>query len=346
MNRDANTITGLRIWQQNLNNSLTAQFSLINGPITDHWDVLALQEPAFDRRTGLTKANPHWRVVYPTIKSTEETRPRAISFINSKLSTNNWKQIPFPSRDVVITQFIGIQGNCTIINIYNDGKNNQTIEQLDRFLARHIREVRPLNLDHMFWLGDFNRHHPIWDKERNSHLFTRAALDNAQKLIDLLADYGMVQALPKGLPMLQSSSTGNWTRPDNIFCSDQSIEALTFCTTDLDQRGPKTDHVPILTHIDLEIPPAPDSDFRNYHKVDWGEFNMHLNDWLSALEPLNQIETEEEFQRLAHGLDEAIRDTVESCVPKTKPSPHSRRWWSKELTQMKKDSTRLNRILR
>ena len=125
MNLDANNpLAGLRIWQQNLNNSLTAQLSLINGPIADQWDVLALQEPAFDRRSGLTKANSHWRVVYPTIKHMNDSRPRAISFVNSKLSTNNWKQIPFPSRDVVIIQFMDTLGNCTIINIYNDGKSN------------------------------------------------------------------------------------------------------------------------------------------------------------------------------------------------------------------------------
>ena len=130
-----------------------------------------------------------------------------------------------------------------IINIYNDGKSNLTIEQLGSFLAWNIREVCPSELDHMIWLGDFNRHHPLWDEEQNSHLFTSKALDNAQKLIDLIADYRMAQALPKDLPTLQSSSMGNWTRPNNVFCTDHSLEALTLCTTDPDQRGPKTDHV-------------------------------------------------------------------------------------------------------
>ena len=87
----------------------------------------------------------------------------------------------------------------------------RTIEQLKNFLTDKIREVCPSQLNHMFWLGDFNRHHPLWDEERNSHLFTRSVLDDAQKLLDLLADYGMTQALPKDLPTLQSSSSGNWT---------------------------------------------------------------------------------------------------------------------------------------
>ena len=196
----------------------------------------------------------------------------------------------------------------------------------------------------MFWLGDFNRHHPLWDEEHNSHLFTKVALNNAQKLLDLVADYGISQALPKDLPTLKSSSMGNWTRPDNIFCTNHSLKTLMLCTTDPDQRGPKTDHVPILTHLNLNIPLALDSGFRNYHDVDWGEFDKYLCDLLSKLPPPHQIETEEDFQRTAHELDEALRTTVKNCVPKTKPCPHTKRWWLKELTKMRKDTNCINRL--
>ena len=343
MNREPPHIDGLRIWQQNLNNSLAAQHSLINGPIASQWDVLAIQEPAIDRNIGLTKANSHWRVIYPTHKFTQDSRPRAVTLINSKLSTNYWKQIPFPSRDIVITQITGTQGTCTLFNIYNDGKNDRTIEELERFLATNIREVCPSANDHMIWLGDFNRHHPLWDEERNSHLFTNAVLEAAQKLINVLADYGMVQALPKDLPTLQSTSSGNWTRPDNVFCTDHSEQLITLCTTDPDQRGPKTDHVPILTRINLDIPPAPDTDFKNYKEVDWEAFNSYLSNLLSH-SPLTPIASETQFQEAAWNLDLALKETVENCVPKTRPSPHSRRWWNKDLTEMKKEVNRLNRI--
>ncbi|KAJ8589707.1 hypothetical protein M405DRAFT_700139, partial [Rhizopogon salebrosus TDB-379] len=69
----------------------------------------------------------------------------------------------------------------------------------------------------MIWLGDFNRHHPLWDEDRNTQLFTNQYLDAAQPLLDLIADYGMIMTLPKGLPTLQSTSSKNWTRPDNVF---------------------------------------------------------------------------------------------------------------------------------
>ncbi|KIM61082.1 hypothetical protein SCLCIDRAFT_123090, partial [Scleroderma citrinum Foug A] len=90
---------------------------------------MAIQElVTLDHRIGLTKANLHWRAVYPTHKFTLDTIPRAVTLINTKLSTNNWEQIPFPSRDVVIIQFRGANGTCTLFNIYNDSTHNRTLE--------------------------------------------------------------------------------------------------------------------------------------------------------------------------------------------------------------------------
>jgi len=108
---------------------------------------------------------------------------------------------------VVVLRINTAEGTCTIANIYNDCTHNRTLEELERFLA----------WDHMVWLGDFNHHHPLWDEEQNSHLFTATALALSQKVLDLLADYGMTQTLPKDLPTLQLSSTGNWTQLDNVF---------------------------------------------------------------------------------------------------------------------------------
>ena len=75
-----------------------------------------------------------------------------------------------------------------------------------------------------------------------------------QPLIDLIANYGMNQPLPKGQPTLQSSSTGNWTRPDNVFCTDHSMEVFISCGTNPALQGPKTDHVLVLSILELTVP--------------------------------------------------------------------------------------------
>ena len=146
----------------------------------------------------------------------------------------------------------------------------------------------------------------MWDEEWNSHLFTAAALDSVQKLLNLLVDFRMIQALPKDIPTLQSSSTSNWTRPDNVFCTDHLEEILISCTTAPGQRGPKTDHILVLTEIDLAIPLAPNTTTCNYRAVDWEEFDEYLNSILVHLPPPAPIITEEDFQHTAKNIDLAL----------------------------------------
>jgi len=145
----------LCIWQQNLNTSHTAQLTLLNSSISDEWDILALQEPALNP-LGNTRASTHWRVAYLTRKYTHKDKPRVVTLVNSRVSTNTWKQIPFPSRDVVVIQLETSGGRCTVFNIYNDNNHDETIEELERFLDANIQELRPAENDHMLWLGDFN----------------------------------------------------------------------------------------------------------------------------------------------------------------------------------------------
>lgn len=87
-------------------------------------------------------------------------------------------------------------------------------DDINRTLRRHKQSTLVLKEDlRSLWLGDFNRHHPMWDEERNRHLFTTANLDRAQKLLDLISEYDMRMALPKDIPTLEAMATKNETRP-------------------------------------------------------------------------------------------------------------------------------------
>ena len=57
---------------------------------------------------------------------------------------------------------------------------------------------------HMIWAGDFNRHHPLWDKDEDTHLFTQQTNRFTEGLIGLIAN---AMPLPKGIPMLQHMVT-------------------------------------------------------------------------------------------------------------------------------------------
>ena len=221
-----------------------------------------------------------------------------------------------------------------------DGNNDQTIQLLTRFLADNIQTIKPTNNDHMLWLGDFNQHHPLWEEERNAHLLTESYLSAAEPLLLLLAEYGMQQALPKNMPTLQSLATKNWTCPDNVFCSENTCQSFIHCYTEPHLRD-CTDHVPILSVLELETPKLDITPKHNFRETDWKKLNEVLTRELDKYPTNTPIVTDYEFQTTTTGLTNAIQTAIKETVPMAKYSPHSRRWWNHDLTMLRKQVNRL-----
>jgi len=78
-------------------------------------------------------------------------------------------------------------------------------------------------------------------------------LRDVELLISLVAEHEMVMLLLEGLPTLKSMEMRNWTWPDHIFSSSSLEDKVIYCTMDPRLRGPGTDHVPILTLLELPI---------------------------------------------------------------------------------------------
>ena len=207
----------LRIWQQNVHKSKTAQDYVLNTANPENWDVIALQEPWIDKY-GNSRGSQYWRVVYPANFYVEgRARVRSILLINTNLSTDCYSPLPIQHSDITAVRFKGENGYLSLFNIYNEITNNDTLSCLDLFSDLNASLLRPSLSDCVLWLGDFNRHHPMWEEDSNERLFESD--DFISPLIDLLYKNDMVLSLPKGIPTLQTPN-GNWTRPDNVWCSN------------------------------------------------------------------------------------------------------------------------------
>ena len=68
-----------------------------------------------------------WVTIYPTTHQKPNMNTRAVTLICMSLNLDTWEQIDFPSGDVVVIQLHGEWGKVTIVNIYNDCNNNDTI---------------------------------------------------------------------------------------------------------------------------------------------------------------------------------------------------------------------------
>lgn len=67
---------------------------------------------------------------------------------------------------------------------------------IDTFLKSQEEDQGMNEEVHDVWVGDFNRHSPMWDAPSNSQLFTAEANRKADKLISMAVNWNMVMALP------------------------------------------------------------------------------------------------------------------------------------------------------
>ena len=337
----------LTIWQQNTNKSPACQHNLISNNYLSKKgiSVIALQEPAINH-LGNTIASRNWTPIYPTKHSEDPSGTRSVTLISSALSTDSWNQMDFPSSDVTVIQLNGSWGKLTLFNIYNDGTSNDTLRQLANFLHSNRDKIEHTEKGtaHVLWVGDFNRHHPYWDDPSDTRLFTNDALKAANRLIEVVADAGLELALPSGLPTHKHSVTKRWSRLDQVFLSDHSANILTACDTLPEERGISTDHIPILTEINLAIAQTVAAESApNFREVNWEEFGKELSKQLAKLPPPESITGQRQLDKSCADLTRAIQATIDYKVPVTEITPKSKRWWTKELTQLRKTANKLGR---
>ena len=126
------------IWQQNVNKSCISQHNLIssNYLVSKQVSTLALQELTIDN-DGYTLTSREWVAIYPTLHWKPNTSTRVVTLIRVSLNPDMWERVNFLSTDIVVIQLHGEWGKVTIVNVYNDCNNDDTIHLLTEFHNRN-----------------------------------------------------------------------------------------------------------------------------------------------------------------------------------------------------------------
>ena len=339
-----NTIDKITIWQQNVNKSPSCQHDLLgnNQLIRSGISVVALQEPAVNF-TNRSIASKDWYPVYPSTHTLSPDKTRSLLLINATINLDSWEQINIPSGDITAVVIRGTESDLLLYNVYNDGENNTSLNTLTS-AHNTVSAIPSAKLRHIIWLGDFNRHHPVWDNVNDTRLFTDEALTSAERLIEAIADAGLELALPAGIPTHLHNVTKQWTRLDHVFISEYSLGSVISCNTLPESRGIKTDHLPIVTELDLEIPVADDSSSYKFRDVDWEAFQKTLSTQLRDAPRIANITNQRLLDESCRDLTTAIQRTIRSDVPTIEICSKSKRWWTKELTMLRKRANKLGRL--
>ena len=157
---------------------------------------------------------------------------------------------------------------------------------LDSYLDRNAQLVRPSRQDSVVWLGDFNRHHPIWEDDANERLFETE--EYIAPLIELLYKNKMLLTLPKGIPTFQLAA-GSWTRPDNVWHCNTPDDPIARCDVISAIRPPLADHLPVITILDPPPPRVDEPHTLDFRQANWIKVNENLAQRLEAELPAERI---------------------------------------------------------
>src|SRR6266404_2197858 len=142
---------------------------------------------------------------------------------------------------------------------------------------------------------------------------------------------------------VQTCALPIWTRLDQVFVSEHTMEAITICDTLPGERGVNTDHIPIITVLDMELTKVPPQRAKNFREVDWKKFHETLEEKLIKLGISEHINSQPALDNTCKKLTTALQDTINVEVPCTDICTKSKRWWSKELSLLRRETAKLGR---
>src|SRR5271156_3923815 len=147
-------------------------------------------------------------------------------------------------------------------------------------------------------------------------------------------------ALPPFIPTIINSRGGR-TRPDNVFITEDISNWITICEARPEDTPPLADHFPIITHLDFPISkPNKERPWKS-RATDWDLFRQILGRNLEATPFQEHLNSAEEVDAAVAQLEETVFDTMREVVPKSNPSPYSKRWWTKDLDKARREARRV-----
>lgn len=149
--------------------------------------------------------------------------------------------------------------------------------------------------------------------------------------------------LPSDTPMFQSDAWQTWSTLDLVFTSPELSDWLVVCDAKLENRLPGADHLSIHTVFNIATVTSNIKPRRNFKDVSWSDFikSMQLS-WSN--QDHTSILNHEDIDSAVKNLTKTLQHAIEKHVPWSKKSPYVKRWWSKELSELRAEYARSSRL--
>jgi len=218
-----------------------------------------------------------------------------------------------------------------IVNVYKPC-DKKIITELHNYLQNRLT-TRKYTI--IIIAGDFNTHHPLW----NPSEYPRHD-EEADTLVEMMAELEVDLLIPAGTITYPNAGTAI----DLVWGNNEAKNRIIKCQI-AEKNDHASDHLPIETIIATQIEQSQLLPSYNYAKTNWQELNDELKVNLSELSTASEnITTHAKVDKYAEQLVEAIKRAIQKTTPRKRPSPHSKRWWTIQLTRRRREANKLRNM--
>ncbi|RKK97848.1 hypothetical protein BFJ70_g17589, partial [Fusarium oxysporum] len=320
--------TNLRIFQLNVHKKDVVQLSMMNDRDLQDYAVLAVAEPYALNIEGsvVTTPNSHrnWIKYIPTKRHDMQWPIRSMLWIRNDLEA---EQVPIPSADLTGAILRWPDREVLVVSVYVAGKDEEALRTTMRQLHATIGSFRNSTgkRTDVILAGDFNRHDQLWGGDD----VTGRRQGEAGPIIDLMDEHGLLSLLPRGTKTWEGP--GGESTIDLTLASAELADEMVHCGIYPTEHG--SDQRAIQAEFDLAMPERTAEPRLLFKNAPWNAIRERVKEKLSPLPWDGDVQTQTDK------LMDVVLDAIHDLVPRAKPSPYAKRWWTTDLTKLRRTYT-------
>ncbi|GIZ44655.1 hypothetical protein CKM354_000785200 [Cercospora kikuchii] len=331
-----------QVLHYNVGRQKQVQWSVLNNAAYSKFTVLALVEPYLFRRPdtgeGYCGFHERWRPVIPTVQrehTSTQFAYRAILWVNAAVEA---VQVPIDSCDLVAATLQTAEATVLVISAY-DPNDRSRFRAQDPDLYEKLTRIRKAIDDTRARIGgeievvmcsDLNRYDCLWGGRDGVR---RARRDEGRPLVHLAHEFDLQSMLPTGTITWQHPGREQSSTVDVIMASRALVPQLVRCHIHEHDHG--SDHRPVAIEFRLRPQQVPTKLTRFIpEKADWLQIGNEVLERLRHV-PRPENPNTVHLDAIAEGFMEAVVQTVHASVPRARPSPYAKRWWTPDLTLLR-----------